>query len=284
VVTVHNFSSGLLNPALGYAVSCLGAFLGLRCVMQARVNDGRRRKGWLCLAAVALGATGIWAMHFIAMLGFTIPGQTIQYSVPLTLASMLLAIVVVGAGLFIVAYGGGGWKRLLAGGVIVGLGVASMHYIGMEAMVMPDSMSYSPLLVAASVVIAVVAGTAALWIGTWVRGWLPTLGASMVMGAAVSGMHYTGMAAMRVSPGAPMAMDGVTGEALLLPMIVGIGLVSLILTIVISLSPSEEEMAMDERVRQNLAELEHKQREQARHARDYVGTQAARYPRGPRYR
>jgi NO-binding membrane sensor protein with MHYT domain len=62
---------------------------------------------------VAFGATGIWAMHFIAMLGFAIPGQTIQYNVPLTIASMLLAIVVVGVGLFIVGYGNGGWPRLL---------------------------------------------------------------------------------------------------------------------------------------------------------------------------
>src|SRR5579871_1148782 len=75
VVTVHNFSDGLLNPILGYAVSCLGAFLGLRCVTRARVCQGPERVGWLSLAAVSVGATGIWAMHFIAMLGFTIPNQ-----------------------------------------------------------------------------------------------------------------------------------------------------------------------------------------------------------------
>jgi NO-binding membrane sensor protein with MHYT domain len=284
VVTVHNFSSGLLNPALGYVVSCLGAFLGLRCVMQARVDDGRRRAAWLCLAAVAIGATGIWAMHFIAMLGFTIPGQAILYNVPLTLGSMVLAIVVVGAGLFIVFYGDGSWRRLLAGGVVVGVGVASMHYIGMVAMVMPDTMSYNPLLFIVSVAIAIIAGTTALWIGTWVRGWLPTLGASMVMGVAVSGMHYTGMAAMHVYPGPGMAMGGVSGGAFLLPMIIGISLVSLILTIMISLSPSEAEMAMDARVRQNLAELERKQREQPWQPKDPGQTQAGRGPRGPRYR
>ena len=94
-----------------------------------------------------------------------------------------------------------------------------MHYLGMAAMIMPDSMSYSPLLFALSVVIAVVAGTAALWIGTWVRGIGATVGASLVMGAAVSGMHYTGMAAMRVYPGAMPAMPGASGDSFLLPLV-----------------------------------------------------------------
>jgi len=76
-VAVHNFSYGLVNPVLGYAMSCLGAFLGLRCVTRARAYTGAARARWLILAAVAIGAGSVWAMHFIAMLGFTIPGQTI---------------------------------------------------------------------------------------------------------------------------------------------------------------------------------------------------------------
>src|SRR6202167_6783831 len=107
VVTVHNFSYGLLNPALGYAMSCVGSFLGLRCVALARSYDGFARARWLSLAAVSIGATGIWAMHFIAMLGFTIPGQQIGYNVPMTVDSMLVAVAVVGAGLFIVGFGDG---------------------------------------------------------------------------------------------------------------------------------------------------------------------------------
>src|SRR5580692_7328946 len=134
VVTVHNFSYGLLNPALGYVMSCVGSFLGLRCVTLARAYEGIARARWLVLAAVSIGATGIWAMHFIAMLGFSIPGQQILYNVPMTIASMLVAVVVVGVGLFIVGFGNGGWPRLLAGGVIIGAGVAAMHYLGMTAM------------------------------------------------------------------------------------------------------------------------------------------------------
>jgi NO-binding membrane sensor protein with MHYT domain len=245
LITVHNFSGGLVSPALGYLVSCLGAFLGLRCVTRASYYRGLARARWLAIAAGAIGATGIWAMHFIAMLGFAIPGQVISYNVPVTIASMLIAIVVVGTGLFIVGFGDGGVSRLLAGGLIVGTGVAIMHYLGMSAMVMPDTMSYSIPLFIASVAIAVVAGTAALWIGTWVRGIGATVAASLVMGAAVSGMHYTGMAAMRVYPGQLPGMPGAGGDSFLLPLVLGITMISFVLTLTISLSPSEAEIRAD---------------------------------------
>jgi NO-binding membrane sensor protein with MHYT domain len=254
VVTVHNFSYGLLNPALGYAVSCLGAFLGLRCVTRARAYTGFDRARWLIVAAVAVGATGIWAMHFIAMLGYTIPGQQISYNVPLTIASMVLATAVVGVGLFIVGYGDGGLRRLLAGGAIVGIGVAAMHYLGMAAMVMPDSIHYNGPLFVLSVVIAIVAGTTALWIGTWVRGTLVTVGAALIMGVAVSGMHYTGMAALHLSAGSMPGMgSGASGMSFLVPLLVGITIVTFAVTLVISLSPSEEEIHEDARLRDRIA-------------------------------
>jgi NO-binding membrane sensor protein with MHYT domain len=257
VVTVHNFSNGLINPALSYLVSCLGAFLGLRCLTRARAHSGRGRAWWLSVAAIAVGACGIWAMHFIAMLGFAIPGQQIRYNVPLTIASMILAIAVVGVGLFIVGYGDGNWGRLLAGGTIVGVGVASMHYLGMAAMSMTDGMSYAPGLFGLSLVIAIVAGTAALWIGTWVRGLAATFGATLVMGVAVSGMHYTGMAAMRVTKGMAMPAtpaSGSTASSFLLPLVFGISLITLVLTLVVSLSRTEDEIAEDAMIQQRLDE------------------------------
>ena len=247
-VTVHNFSYGLLNPVLGYAISCLGAFLGLRCVTRARAYTGRARARWLVLAAVSVGAAGIWAMHFIAMLGYTIPGQQILYNVPLTIISMLIAILVVGVGLFIVGFGSGGMLPLLAGGVIVGIGVASMHYMGMAAMSMPDSVHYQTSLFILSIVIAIVAGTAALWAGTRVRGVAATIVAALIMGVAVSGMHYTGMAAMRLTadPASSMAgMSGSTASSFLVPLLLGISLLTFAVTLVISLSPTEDEIAED---------------------------------------
>jgi NO-binding membrane sensor protein with MHYT domain len=269
VVTVHNFSNGLLNPALGYAMSCVGAFLGLRCVTLARAYDGMARARWLGLAAVSIGATGIWAMHFIAMLGFTIPGQQILYNVPMTIASMLVAVAVVGVGLFIVGFGDGGWWRLLVGGVIIGAGVAAMHYLGMAAMSMQDSMSYDLPLAVVSVLIAVVAGTAALWAGTRVNTLGATIGAALIMGVAVSGMHYTGMAALRIDRG-PMssvaaatsglsAVSGTTAAVFLIPLLLVISIATFAVTLTISLSPGEEEIQADAEMQRRMEYLQRRQ-------------------------
>ncbi|MBO0804580.1 MAG: hypothetical protein J2P25_16090 [Nocardiopsaceae bacterium] len=255
-VTVHNFSYGPLNPALAYAVSCLGAFLGLRCVTRARAYADGRRASWLALAAVSVGATGIWAMHFIAMLGFTIPGQQIMYNVPETIASMLLAILVVGIGMFIVGYGDGGWVRLVTAGSVVGVGVAGMHYMGMAAMVMPDSTRYDPVLVALSILIAIVAGTAALWAGLRVRGVGATIGASLIMGIAVEGMHYTGMAAMRVYPGSMSGTAGSTALSFVLPLVVALTVVTFGIAMAISVALTEEEIAADAMLARRGAEID----------------------------
>ena len=250
MVHVNNFTYGLVTPVLGYVMSSLGCFLGLRCTTRARASHGAQRARWLLLAAVSVATTGIWVMHFVAMLGFTIPGQTITYSVPVTIASMLIAVVVVGIGLLIVGFGSAGWRNLLLGGVIIGVGVASMHYIGMAAMRMPDTIRYDNTLVVLSVVIAAVAGTAALWAALRLTAVWSTLVASLIMGVAVSGMHYTGMAAMHVygtqDPGMLASMSGgVSAQVFLLPLIVGISLLAFALTVVISLSPTETEMRED---------------------------------------
>jgi NO-binding membrane sensor protein with MHYT domain len=268
VVTVHNFSYGALNPALGYAMSCVGAFLGLRCVTLARAYDGFAKARWLGLAAVSIGATGIWAMHFIAMLGFTIPGEQIGYNVPMTVASMLVAVAVVGAGLFIVGFGDGGWPRLVAGGVIVGAGAAAMHYMGMAAMTMTGSMSYNPPLLVLSVVIAIVAGTAALWAGTRVSGMRATVGAALIMGVAVSGMHYTGMAALQIHRGALPSLaavagsggiasvSGATAAVFLIPLLLVISIATFAVTLTITMAPDEEEIWADAEMKRRMEYLQ----------------------------
>jgi NO-binding membrane sensor protein with MHYT domain len=252
IVHVHNFSSGLLNPLLAYVMSCLGAFLGLRCVTRARAHDKRSRVPWLVLAAVSVGAAGIWVMHFIAMLGFSIPGQQINYNIPLTIASMLISVAVVGIGLFIVGYSAGGVVPLMAGGAIIGIGVAAMHYMGMAAMSMPDKVTYDPVLVALSVLIAIVAGTAGLFAGGRVRGIGATAGASLIMGVAVTGMHYTGMAAMRVQSGPAPSMSGASPVSFILPLLLGVGVVTFILTLLIALSPTEDEIQEDAHLRRRI--------------------------------
>jgi NO-binding membrane sensor protein with MHYT domain len=130
-----------------------------------------------------------------------------------------------------------------------------MHYLGMAAMVMPDSMSYNWPLFALSVVIAVVAGTTALWLGTWVRGIWATIGAAAIMGVAVSGMHYTGMAAMRVMPGMMSSASGATAVSFLIPLLLGITLITFVMSLAISLSPTEEEIREDAAMRGRIEAL-----------------------------
>ena len=248
MLTVHNFSYGLLTPALAYLMSFLGSFLGLRCTSRARASAGATRMRWLLVAAVSIGITGIWVMHFIAMLGFTIPGETIRYNVPITLLSMLIAVAFVLIGLLIVGLGQGTTARsLLLGGVITGLGVAAMHYSGMAAMRMPARMSYNPQLFALSIAIAIVAATAALWATLRLSGVWSAFGAAAIMGVAVSGMHYTGMAAMRVYPhnGSSMAMGGADAAAFLLPLVVGVSITTFVLTATIALSPTADEISAE---------------------------------------
>lgn len=259
MIEVHNFSYGLLNPGLAYLASCLGCFLGLRCTARARAMQGAARARWLLLAAVSIGATGIWVMHFIAMLGFSIPGQMITYNVPVTIGSMVIAVAVVFVGLLIVGFGGERPGRLLLGGTVIGLGVASMHYMGMWAMRMPDTMGYAMPLLVASVLIAVVAGTAALWAALRLGSVRHTLLASLIMGVAVSGMHYTGMAAMqlRAAPGGGMAAmgGGASAEAFLLPLILGITVLTFLMTAIVTLAPTEAEIREDAALMERIAKL-----------------------------
>jgi NO-binding membrane sensor protein with MHYT domain len=244
MIHINNFSNGALNPALAYLTSCMGCFLGLRCMTRARAYRGAARARWLAMAAVAIGSTGIWVMHFIAMLGFSIPDQSIRYNVPITILSMVLAVLVVGIGVFIVGYREG-TGPLLLGGVIIGCGVATMHYVGMSAIRVQDSLAYNPLLFVTSVIIAIIAGTAALWAALRLDSLWSTVVASLIMGVAVNGMHYTGMAALRVYPAPGLTVNtSATASALafLLPLIIGLSMVGFIFSTVIALSPTAAEI------------------------------------------
>jgi len=244
MLRVDNFTYGALTPAIAYLMSWQGALVGLRCATRARAYEGRARAHWLLLAAASIGTTGIWVMHFIAMLGFSIPGKPIRYSVPVTVLSMLTAVAVVAAGLFIAGYRRTSFPNLLLAGAVTGAGVAAMHYTGMAAMRMDATMSYDPLLFTLSVVIAMAAATAAFWFALRLRGVASSVGAALIMAAAVSGMHYTGMAAMRVWPADGHGMDtgGATGVSFLLPLIVGITLTSFLLIGHVALAPTEDEI------------------------------------------
>jgi NO-binding membrane sensor protein with MHYT domain len=269
MIHVSNFSNGALNPALSYMVSCVGCFLGLRCTTRARAYQGAARARWLTLAALSIGTTGIWVMHFIAMLGFAIPGEPIRYNVPFTILSMVIAVVVVGIGTFIVGFGRAGNGPLLLGGTIIGLGVASMHYLGMGAVRVQASLSYNPGLVAASVIIAVIAGTAALWMALRLDSVWSTFIASLIAGVAVNGMHYTGMAAVhaQAAPGLVVSTaDTASASGFLLPLIIGLGSLGFIFSAVIALSPTAAEIVEENALMERIGQSQMAQSQAARHA------------------
>ncbi|MFI9590747.1 MHYT domain-containing protein [Nonomuraea sp. NPDC052265] len=246
MTAVNHFTHGPLTPLLAYLMSCLGSMLGLRLTAQAHASRGASRMRWLIGAAISIGGTGIWVMHFVAMMGFAVEGTQIKYDVPLTVVSAAVAVVVVGTGLFLVSYGRGRALALLGGGLLTGLGVASMHYLGMYAMNMSAHVSYDRTIVAASVVVAVVAATAALWFTLRVKKPIWITGAAMVMGVAVSGMHYTGMYAMRVSVDAePGMVTGADALDFLVPLMTVISLITLTMLLMVILAPSEEELHED---------------------------------------
>ncbi|MER6287267.1 MHYT domain-containing protein [Streptomyces sviceus] len=219
--TVDGFSYGLVTPLVAYLMACLGGALGLRCTTRSMLVSRSWRPGWLALGSVAIGS-GIWTMHFVAMMGFKVEQTPIHYDRFITFASLGVAIVMVGIGVFIVGYRGATGTALMTGGAVTGLGIASMHYLGMAGMRLNGQLEYNTVTVAISVVIAVVAATAALWAAGQVRGFLWSVGASLIMGLAVTGMHYTGMAALSVhlhGSSAPVAGD--TPASLLAPMMIG---------------------------------------------------------------
>ncbi|WAZ20984.1 hypothetical protein STRCI_002137 [Streptomyces cinnabarinus] len=219
--TVDGFSYGLVTPLVAYLMACLGGALGLRCTTRAMLVTRSWRPGWLALGSAVIGS-GIWTMHFVAMMGFTVEETPIHYDKPMTFASLAVAVVMVGVGIFIVGYKGARGTALFTGGTITGLGIASMHYLGMAGLQLNGKLEYNTLTVAASVAIAMAAATAALWAAGQVRGFLWSVGASLVMGLAVSGMHYTGMAALSVHlHSTQSATPGDSSAAVLAPMMIG---------------------------------------------------------------
>ncbi|MGW5573314.1 MHYT domain-containing protein [Nocardia thailandica] len=244
MLDIHHFSYGWITPVLAYFMSVTGCLLGLQCAARGR-NAEEGRVGWLIGAAIAIGGTGIWVMHFIAMLGFSIRGSDIRYDIPLTLFSALTAMVVVGIGLFMVNKPQPTLRSWVAGGVITGLGVGTMHYTGMYAMKSSATVSYDPWLVALSLAIAVVASIVALWFTLRVQGFLATVGAALIMGVAVTGMHYTGMAAMRAHLSHhPVAPTGSGAMELLGPLIGISSVVTMLVLISVSLTEIENEEAL----------------------------------------
>jgi NO-binding membrane sensor protein with MHYT domain len=222
VAELHHFAFGWFNPVVAFVMAFLGSLLGLVCTARARLSTTRRRRiRWLVFAAIAIGGAGIWLMHFMAMLGFDVPRSQVRYDPVITIGSLAIAVVTVGIGLFIAGLGRPRAYKILLGGLATGAGVSAMHYTGVFALQVGGSMSFDPGLTGASVLIAVVASTVALWFTVQVKGWKPIIAAAVVMAVAVVGMHYTAMAALQIRLSeVPVPIGGVNPVMLIVPITV----------------------------------------------------------------
>src|ERR1700739_3340843 len=189
--------------ALSVLIAIFASYAALDLAGRVTAASGWTRAVWLLGGAGAMG-TGIWSMHYIGMLAFILP-IPVAYHWPTVLLSLFAAILASVIALYVVSRQNMSASRAVAGSVLMGAGIASMYYIGMAAMRLPAICQFNFSLVVMSVVFAVLISFAALWITFHFRdekegiGWEKLAGAA-VMGAAIPVMHYTGMAAARLTP------------------------------------------------------------------------------------
>ena len=226
--------SGSYHPGLvllSIIVAMMASYTALNLTGRVAATQGKVSLLWLLGGAIAMGS-GIWSMHFIGMLAYSLP-MKMSYDLGITVLSLLAAIGVSAFALAMVARASVSWQHFLGGGVLMGCGICVMHYLGMYAMQMAPAIAYDFRIVAASVLIAIVAAVAALWLAFTLRsgnnllGHAKKAGAAVVMGLAIIAMHYTGMEAARFDPGAICTtQSGVDGNWL--GVLVGVSALSLL--------------------------------------------------------
>ncbi|MFL5593448.1 MAG: MHYT domain-containing protein [Gemmatimonadaceae bacterium] len=201
-----SYSIGLV--ILSVIVAAMGTYVAVEIAQRVRASEGRRRGFWTYGGAFAMGI-GIWSMHFVGMLALRLP-IPIWYDTLLTFASVIPAVVACAIAFFIFNRAAiSSWAVALAS-VFMGAALAGMHYTGMAAMRMNGLTAFGPFGIGASVVIAVTVSFAALVlirkvmaVGTEKRAWIKKVGASLVLAAAVVGMHYAGLAGASFTRGLP---------------------------------------------------------------------------------
>lgn len=213
-----SYSSSLVLISL--CVAILASYTALDLTGRIATAKGRAAWLWMGGGALAMGI-GVWSMHFIGMLAFSLPID-LGYDLALTAFSLLIAVLSSGFALWLVSQPSLPWQQLAFGALIMGAGIACMHYTGMAALRMLPGIDYDPTLFGASLLIAVGASAAALWIAFRLRAHTPYVRqirglAAVVMGFAIVGMHYTGMSAANFPEGSfcgALAGGGLQGDGL----------------------------------------------------------------------
>jgi diguanylate cyclase (GGDEF)-like protein len=223
---------------LSIVIASFASYVALNLARRVREQDRRAAITWWAGGSVAMG-TGIWSMHFVGMLAFSLP-VAIGYTALLTFASWVAAVVVSGIALGIATRGALTRRRLLLGALTMGAGICAMHYTGMAALDMAPGIAWDFALVLASVVIAIGSSAAALVIVFKLarldgfRGAVLQGLAAIVMGLAISGMHYTAMAAARFPLGSVCLSSGALSGSRLETLVVMASLAMLACTWVVS--------------------------------------------------
>jgi NO-binding membrane sensor protein with MHYT domain len=241
--------------ALSILVACFASYTALDLSAHVVPARGFARRVWLVAAALTMGG-GIWSMHFVAMLAFIMP-TPMSYDIGLTTLSLVVAIFVTGGGFYVISRQSASPLRLALSGIFMGLGIAGMHYTGMAAMRGHAELSYDRLFVALSLVIAIGASTGALRLAFRTTDLGQKLVAAVVMGLAISGMHYTAMRAAIFTTHSPVHEAQVNpglDQANLALAVAGITFMTLAFASVASLF---ERKRAEEALRQARAELAH---------------------------
>ncbi|REE93054.1 PAS domain S-box-containing protein/diguanylate cyclase (GGDEF)-like protein [Paenibacillus taihuensis] len=194
---MHHHVYGTYNMVLvlfSYLVATVASYTVLDLIGRISTSRGMQRWGWVAFGAVGMGL-GVWSMHFVGMLAFSL-STSVAYDLNMVILSVLVVIAAAFVALIIVGQSKLSFPRLLAGGMLLATGISVMHYTGMAAMQI--DITYKPFYFALSIVIAIIASNAALWLAFYLNEGklnkiLVKLASSLIMGAAVVGMHYTGM-------------------------------------------------------------------------------------------
>jgi NO-binding membrane sensor protein with MHYT domain len=208
--------------ALSIVIAILGGYTGFG--LAARIRGAPDTSHRLLLAGAAFFlAVGIWTMHFVGMLAAPLPAGAVYLVLP-TIASFLICVLVVGISLFFVSIGEPTLPRILSSAVLLGFGIASMHYVGMHGLSGDFAITHNVAIVVLSVLIAIAAGYGGLHAFLARQGGVQLALSAAAFGIAVSGMHYTAMAGMQIVPltmgTADHHLDGLAASAQILSVVV----------------------------------------------------------------
>ena len=222
---------------LSICVAMAVSYTALRLAARIAISERPAERLWLAAGSLAMGV-GIWSMHFIGMLAFSLP-IPLAYDIPTTIVSLTIAVLTSGFALGLTSGRQLTLPRLAGGAIAMGTGICAMHYMGMAAIDVVPGIAYDPALVACSMIIAVTASFAALWLFFKLRDGrshlqrLARIAAAVIMGLAISGMHYTGMAAARFSVGS-FCRGGVTFNNLWLGVVIGLFAIGLLIVTLVT--------------------------------------------------